>query len=546
MKQKRLFSTVEAIKSVMIFLLIVLMLVLVILLVIGQNSTMEETLPQADRMVIYASGEQSKYASGMDTARVSPYLLAYRRWGGDTCVIHAADARQKPYEVLYPLLRELFGAGSVGYAMEDETGVSLWSVCMEMSEVVYVRYNSALPSSVIRAYTYSEEDSETVTAVLDESAGGAAAYVRELFLVSAELLMQSEVPLPGDLLLEETAICAVTSDDRGDVTLFAPGTLLQKPAVTAVTELQTDASGEHAPAVAAAENHSALDTYIASMAALSSQTQTGTLQTSGTAFGTTVLLDGIYAMPQITRQMYDPGQLYDDPQKLLSVLGLLGLREGDIDNYYTDGAGDRIYLNASGRLTVSGTTSVIRYVSLLEGGLDPADYLGYASIGQEYLLPEYLRAADKLLSQLSLSGAILGGDALSCSLIGVEIISEENTDTLRLTYGYTYRGIPLLDARGEILPAMLLQASGGVITYLELHPCSAELSSEEDYLLPQSVMAEAMALEQAPDAVSGNEEADLAETAETAAPIPLYMAYLCESTDGYGIFSADWIGLQQH
>jgi len=543
MKQHRLFSTVEAVKSVAIFLLIVLMLVLVILLVIGQNSTMEETLPQADRMVIYASGEQSKYASGMDTARVSPYLLAYRQNSGGTGVLHAADSIQKPYEVLYPLLRELFGAGAVGYAMDPAGGEQLLSACIGMSDFVYVRYNSALPSSVIRAYTYSEEDSETVTAVLDESAGGGAAYVRELFFVPAELLFQEELQLPEGVMIESAEICAVTVDDFGAVTLFAPGVFMKTP--TTVTDMQTDDTAEHAPAMAAAGNDSALDPYIASMTALSSQTQSGTLQSSGTTFGTTVLLDGIYAMPQITRTAYDLTGLYDTPEKLLSVLGLLGLREGDINNYYTDGAGDRIYLNASGRLTVSDTASVIRYVSLQEGGLDPADYLGYASIGQEYLLSEYLRAADKLLSQLSLAGAVLGGDALSCSLMGVELVSEDNTDTLHLTYGYTYRGIPLLDQWGEVLPAMRLRASGGVITYVELYLCDAVLSDTEEYLLPQSVMAKAMALEQAADAEPAEDDGVSADAAEEVAPIPLYMAYLCDSTDGYGVFSADWIGLQR-
>ncbi len=537
MKPQRLFSPLEAVKSVIIFCLIVLMLVLVILLVIGQNSTMEETLPQADRMVMYASGEQSKYASGMDTARVKPNLLAYRQDGGETYVLHASDAQRKPYEVLYPLLRELFGAGASGYLMDTAAGEQLLSACVGLTDMIYVRYPAALPSSVIRAYTYSEEDSETVTAVLDESADGVPAYVRELFFVPAELLLQKELQLPEGLAADLGVVCAVTVDDRGDVTLFVPGTAAQVPFAASVAEPQDTADAVHAPATASAVNVTALDTYIASMATLSSGVQTGTLIVSDGAYGCAVSLDGIYSMPQITRVAYDWGALYDDPETLLSVLGLLGLREGDINNYYTDGAGDRIYLNASGRLTVSDAASVIRYVSLQEGGLDPADYLGYASIDREYLLSEYLRAADKLLSQLETTGVIPGSDTLSCILTGVEIVSEESTDILHLTYGYAYRGIPLLDERGEILPAMRLQASGGVITYAELPLCDAVLSETEEYLLPQSVMAEAMLLELAQNTES--------EIAETVTPMPLYMAYLCDSTDGYGVFSADWIGLQR-
>lgn len=540
MKQHRLFSPVEAFKSLLIFLLTVLMLVLVILLVIGQNSTMEETLPQADRMVIYASGVQSKYVSGMDTARVSPYLLAYRQDGKAANIIHASDAVQKPYAVLYPLLRTLFGADGIGYAVDTDAGGELWSACTEMPDSVYVRYHGALPSSVIRAYTYSEEDSETVTAVLDEYARGHAAYVRELFFIPTELLLQNETLLSSQILIDPSTVCAVTMDDRGAVTLFLPGETVQNIALQTASAEQESVEPDAVSPARAAETAGVLDAYIASMAALSSQVQTGTLSYSGAAYGTAVSLDGIYAMPELARVIYDPGQLYDNPQKLLSVLGLLGLREGDADNYYTDGGGDRIYLNASGRLTVSEGMSVIRYVALQEGGLDPADYLGYASIGRDYLLSEYLRAADKLLSQLALSDAILGGDVLDCSLVGVEIIKQDDTDTLCLTYGYTYHGIPLLDRTGQILPAMILRASGGVITELELHLCDAVPAETKQYLLPQSVMAEAMALEQAQTA---EPDASLTEPSGDAEPMPLYMAYLCDSADGFGIFSADWIGL---
>ena len=552
MKQQRMFSPVGAVQSLLIFLLTVLMLVLTILLVIGQNSTMEETLPQADRMVIYASGEQSKYAFGMDTGRVSPYLLAYRQGGGETYVLHASDTVSKPYEVLYPTLRELFGAGGIGYALDADVGTALWSACIGTGDFVYVRYHGALPSSVIRAYTYSEEDSETATAVLDEYAAGNSAYVRELFLVPGEWLLQQESLLSEIAPPDAGEVCAVTCDDRGGVTLFLGGagrqnTAVQTAAETAEEPRTSDSDAAYAAGTSdgialASVTAGALDGMIASMAALSAQVQTGTLTFSDAGYGCAVSLDGIYAMPQITRTPYDPAQLYEDPQKLSSVLGLLGLQEGEEDNYYTDGAGDRIYLNASGRLTVSDTASVIRYVALQEGGLDPADYLGYASIGQEYLLSEYLRASDKLLSQLSALEPMFGGDALSCTLTEVELLSEEDADTLVLTWGYTYRGIPLLDENGAILPAMILRAAGGVITELELHLCDAVLAEVEQYLLPQSVMEEAMMLERGTDTEpEASESAD--DTPETTAPIPLYMAYLCDSADMWGVFSADWIGI---
>ena len=543
MKQHRMFSPVEAIKSFLIFLLTVLMLVLTILLVIGQNSTGEETLPQADRMVIYASGEQSKYVFGMDTERVSPNLLAYRRFGGETCVLHASDTVSKPYEVLFPTLRALFGADGIGYAMDADAGCRLLSACIGMDNYVYVRYHGALPSSVIRAYTYSEEDSETATAVLDEYAAGNAAYVRELFLIPAGLLWEDESLLSALPMPDPTVVCAVTCDDRGAVTLFLPSNGNGKTQARSAEEDVGTTDSDADSRVRAAD--SALDEVIASMAALSKQVQTGTLTFSDTVCGVTVSLDGVYSMPRIERGRYDPARLYDEPQKLSSVLGLLGLREGEADNYYTDGAGDRIYLNASGRLTVSNTASVIRYVALQEGGLDPADYLGYASIGQDYLLSEYLRASDKLLSLLSAADPMFGGDALSCTLTDVELSSEADADTLVLTWGYTYRGIPLLDDTGVILPAMVLRASGGVITELELYLCDAVLSEEEQYLLPQSVMAEAMALELSQN-TAVQPDADLPDTMDevTAAEIPLSMAYLCDSHDSWGTFSADWIGIQ--
>ena len=71
------------------------------------------------------------------------------------------------------------------------------------------------------------------------------------------------------------------------------------------------------------------------------------------------------------------------------------------------------------------------------------------------------------------------------------------------------------------------------------------LSQEEQNLLPQSVMAEAMALELSQNSAAQS-DADLPDGTEdlTAAEIPLSMAYLCDSHDSWGTFSADWIGMQ--
>jgi hypothetical protein len=112
--------------------------------------------------------------------------------------------------------------------------------------------------------------------------------------------------------------------------------------------------------------------------------------------------------------------------------------------------------------------------------------------------------------------------------------SDASADTLVLTYGYTYRGIPLLDENGDILTAMVLRAGNGVITDLELYLCHAEISEDEYYLLPQSVTLEALALEYAQ---TMNTPSKLAKN--------LYMGYLSDAKNGYGIYSADWIALMQ-
>ncbi|MBE6657090.1 MAG: hypothetical protein E7604_01460 [Ruminococcaceae bacterium] len=543
MKQHSVFSPAEAVKSLMIFILIVVMLVLLVLLMIGQNGTREEALPLADRMVVYASGAQPMFAAGMDTARVAPQLLAYRRGGGAFRILYASDALGKPYERLYPLLRDLFGSRAVGYAADAAVGGELLAACAQMEDCIYIRYHGALPVSVIRAYTYSAEDSETTAAVLDERTGGEASYLHELYLIPLQSLRPWADVLPMALSNDTDAVCALTCDDGGAVTLYCMSGTAQMPGSSAPAEELTEDTGlDDSAGIAlfstdaqemAEEKTGVLDLYLDSMETLTSDAQTGTLIPYGTA--TAASLDGIYRMPQIMLTPYDPAAaLYGDAETLSAVLGLLGMRERDKDSYYTDGSGTRIYLNASGRLTVSGTASAFYYDALQEGGLDLAEYLGYASIGGDYLLSEYLRASDRLLSLLETEESAFGGDALVCSLLDVRMASDAEEETLVLTYGYTYRGIPLLDETGEIRRAMVLKAGGGIISHLELYPCHAEISEKEQYLLPQTTALKAMALEQP----SGGGQTDGQGIG------PLSMAYLCcDAADAYGVHTADWIGL---
>lgn len=542
MKQRLAFSTVEWIKTILIFVLIVLMLVLTVLLMIGQNGTNEEVLPQADRMVIYASGVQPMYASGVDTARVSPYLVAWRRDGQQPQILHAAEAARKPYEVLYPLLRELLGSDAVGYTVEPELGARLWSACIDMTDFVFIRYLGALPASVICAYTYSEEDGGSVT-VSDEHMTGASAYIREMFLIPVKVLAAHGTygnifPITVD---ENTdAVCALACDERGDITLFCLADPVSgEDSVSAAAEIDEDPEvSAEVSAVSAMEDIGDLALYINSIAALSTERKPGVLQTASDGFSVEIFLDGLYHMPQLTVSGFTPKEeLYTKPQSVSAILGILGMRERDGDNYYTDSDGNRVYLNALGRLTVSKVGSYVHYDALQDGGLALSDYLGYTSFGGDYLLSEYLRASDRLLSLLETQESVFGGDALVCSLFDVRLVSEDEGDTLVLTYGYTYRGIPLLDDGGQIRRAMVLHARSGVISHLELYPCHAEISAEEQYLLPQSVVLEAMALEY-----------QAQETSDQTASLPrgLSMAYLGGTEDGYGTYTADWIGLLPH
>ena len=520
MKQKASFAPAEAAKMLLIFVLIVLMLVLLILLVVGQNRAAEETLPQADRMVVYASGAQPLYDAGMDTARVTPYLIAYRVGGGTLSVLHASDAPEKPYEALYPLLRTLFGAGAYPTLLSRETGAILWEACRAADDLIYIRYNGTLPAAVIRAYTYSEEDSETVAAVLDAHVQGTA-YARELFLIPGTLLSSYADLLGFTPPCASTDICALAMDGAGNAALFCAAADAAAPAVQS-EDGTGNGAGTQDPDVQpySTDTPGALDAYIASMEALSSGAQKGAFSRTGVTEA--LLLDGIYRMPEIVLSACDPQTaLYADREKLEAVLGMLGMTGNDTDSYYTDGTGARIYLNSRGQLTVAAAGTTLRYEALQDGGLALSDYLGYASIGGDYLLSEYLRAADRLLSGLELLEGAFGGDALTCTLIGVTAASEDEQDTVVLTYGYTCRGIPLLDENGAIRRAMVVRAGDGVISHLELYPCHAVLAEEDTWLLPQTVARDAI-LEERQNVPEG-----------------LFLAY---PGDGDGVYTADWIG----
>lgn len=509
MSRRRRFSPVEIIKSFLIFLLMVLMLVLLILLLLSQSGTREEALPEADRMVVYASGVQPMDTVGMETSRVTPYLLACRHAGNALSVVHASDADRKSYEVLYPLIREQLGTDTVGYPVDASVCASVISACAASEELIYLCYNGALPSCVIRAYTFSEEDSIGGDSEDDGSVSGNAAYIKELFFVPASSLQAVSDALPTALPADPDAVCTLSRDDRGAVMMIAAPDA--RP-MTAAAEMPDDG---------------ALAGYTASLEALSADAQTGVFAEHITAHPA-IRLDGLYRMPQITRRTFDPAaSLYGDDRTLSAVLRMLGMRESDTDNYYTAGTGDRVYLNANGRLTFSGTDSSVRYDALQEGGLDLAEYLGYSSIDGNYRLSEYLRAADRLLSGLEALEGAFGGDGLRCTLVDVTVT---DTDELSLTYAYTHRGIPLTDTDGSWLLAMVLRAGGGVISHLELYPCHAEIAEEERYLLPQSVTLDALYTEHPDDVL----------------PDGLYMLYRpVLNRQGETVFSADWIGLAE-
>lgn len=509
MSRRRIFSPVEMIKSFLIFLLMVLMLVLLILLLLSQSGTKEEALPEADRMVVYASGVQPMDTVGMETSRVTPYLLAYRHAGNTLSVVHASDADSKSYEVLYPLIRTQLGSDIVGHPVDASARETVISACTASDELIYLCYNGALPASVIRAYTFSEEDSVGGTGDDDEQVSGNAVYIKELFIVPASSLLAVSDVLPTGLSSDPDAICTLSRDDRGAVMMIAAPDV--RP-MTAAAEMPDDG---------------ALAGYTASLEALSADAQTGVFAEHITAHPA-LRLDGLYRMPQIACSTFDPAaSLYEDPGTLSAVLRLLGMRESDTDNYYTAGTGDRVYLNANGRLTFSGTDSSVRYDALQEGGLDLADYLGYSSIDGNYRLSEYLRAADRLLSGLEILNGAFGGDGLRCTLIDVTVT---DTDELSLTYAYTHRAVPLTDTDGSWLYAMVLRAGGGVISHLELYPCHAEIAEEERYLLPQSVTLDALYTER-PDEVL---------------PDDLYMLYRpIQNRMGEVVYSADWIGLAE-
>ena len=544
-----LASLGEAVKSFCIFLLIVIMLVLLVLLMIGQNDTAEETLPTADRMVVYASGAQQAYASGMESARVLPELFAFRADGGALSVLYGTASMAKPYAAVYPLIRELFGAGAVCMTVPAEHAGALWNACRSLDAVLYLDYNGALPAAVIRAYTYGEEDGETPDASLDEAPEGNAAYVGEVFFVSAVALASAGEPFwtySGWQTPGADEICAVALDAQGSAALFRSaefaGPLPPDDPVEAETAPETETAAYAAAASVKAENAGAqtLLQYIETVRALSADAQPGAFSAEDTADKTTgMLLSGVYRMPQLVLYGFDPAQvLYPDAALLSSVLGALGMRESDTDNYYTDGSGNRIYLNSRGRLTLSGGSGtergMIRYAAAQDGGLEISDYLGYASVGGGYLLSEYLRAADRMLSQLETLEPALGGTTLQCTLYDARMTAF--SDGVVMTYIYTMNGIPLLDAAGEVLTAMVLRAGNGVFTGIELYPCTAEVSEQQQYLLPQTVAMDALRLE-------------LAETlGEDAAAMPqdgsMRIGYLPEEMsagDGAAEYRADWL-----
>lgn len=552
MKKTMTHRGVEAMKTLLIFVLIVLMLVLLILLLLGQSSRNRESVLPADRMVVYAAGAETGYARGMETGRVLPTVLAFRENdvedAGELRCLYAADTMAKPYAALYETLRTLFGADGHAAVLGEDTGAALWKALSAGTETyLYLAYQGALPPSVIRAYTYPEEDSETETTVLDATPHGDTVYVKEVFLLSlgraAALLSSVSAENTGMVVgTDETEdrICAVTRDGAGNVAVFRLCGDGENDADTPMPGAETtpdfgaestsDASASPEDGIAAAsytDEMTTVNDVLTAVRSLAAEAQ-GAEFLSGGDDPTALSLDGVYRMPTLTVTVWDPEtalfsgeNAQDNAHTAAEVLSLLGMDGDDADNYYTDSGGGRVYLNADGRLHLTRDGQIV-YSALRGGGIPVTDSLGYASVGGSYLLSEYLRAADRLLDRLSACDTALGGGDMTPALYqvaGSGGTSDTEDSGIVITYIYTVNGIPVTDGDGAPLAAMTLTAQNGMITSLALFACRAELGSTDEgtYLLPQTVVRDAMRAEReaVSETVAEPESADTETAQET-------------------------------
>lgn len=556
MKHDTLVRAVEGLKTVLLFFLIVLMLVLLILLMLGQNTSRQEAIVPEERMVVYTTGAATGYAKGMQRAHVIPAMLAFREDGGVMQCLYASDSMLKPYAALYEPIRTLFGADSFCTVPEAEEGGALWARCARNGDYLYLRYQSALPPAVIRAYTFAEDDSETENANLDARAQGDSVYAREIFFVPYSLIDTEDADAAEE-------ICAVTRDDAGNVAVFRYGKAFRQtdgesteaPAHPVETETNAADNGsvpasaayafyaaapgtESAEHAASAAYTGSLSVYLTAVGNLAADAQDAVFAAAaGDGTGeedipyavsdpTAVYLNGIYRMPVLHMEQWNPEEelFSGENENAYRLLSLLGLGENDTENHYTDTNGSLVYLNADGRLLFQ-RNGEIRYTALQSGGIPISDYLGYASVGGSYLLSEYLRASDRLLDALASCDAALGGKDLQTALYSVRRTTGEDGGVLVISYIYTMNGIPVTDENGTVMTAMTLTASDGVVRSLYLRACRAEKVTDgidgndgTVYLLPQSVLLRAMQAEAggSPDGTQNGGEADVGITDEAA------------------------------
>ncbi len=488
------YRFIEGLKTLLIFVLIVVMIVLLILLMVGQGTSGEGGALPSDRMVVYTTGAETGFTKGMDTSRVLPSSLLFCENGGEIRCLVASGTMEKPYTALYTPLRTLFGAMGICTRLDKEAGEALWARALLAGDFIALTYEGALPPAVIRAYTFAEEVAETENVSPDETPSGDTAYIKYLILVAYDVLFDTDDG--GD------AVCAVARDLAGTTAVFST---LPPPTPAVQTEAEADVRRE---ARITADN--ALTTYTAALAGLAAEAQTVTFSTATEMLTLSPENNGVYRLPALTLSVWDPttalfsdGASQDgihDSDIAGAFLELLGTDARDTDNYYTDNAGGRVYLNADGRLWLS-RGGRIRYTASGGGGIPIADYLGYASVGSSYLLSEYLRAADRLLSRLDALDSALGGGDADISLYAVNA-TEDTPGGIRLRYVYTYNGIVLTEGSGAPMYALTLDCANGCVMALDWGVRYAVRHNPDDagdYLLPQSVARAALRRE-SPDA----------------------------------------------
>ena len=479
-------------KNLLIFLLTVLLLLLLLLLMISQRQTDGETLPLDHHMVVYEAGAETHLPRGLETDRLLPAVFV---WKTDETLpkdqpplryTDASSSVKKGYQVLYPLLRDLFGADAKAETLAREEGDALWASCRKEERFIYLRYPGELPASVIRMYTYSETADEDELSHLDDMPTGTLSYVKELFLLS-----------DGG-----NALRAVTRDASGSVCVFRrnggeAGHIEDVRAYIEIAESYISDAGEA---------YFAGDCPDAAFPA-DGGTPAVLREASGeVSRSDTVLIPaGILSYPVLSFRRFSADALFsaEHGEALAALLSAGGIRAGETENYYTDHDGARSYLSAESKLTVSPGGNV-GYDALQNGGLPVSSYLGYSSVTDSYELSEYLQAADRMLSFFTEYGDALFGEKdaafAEIRLSGVSLLSAGASGNaaaggVRVTYSYYGAGLPLVGGDGAPIPAFTVDFSGGNAVSFRLYVLSAEETEGRSYVLSQSVALRAMAYE---------------------------------------------------